>query len=64
MSYTVFGLRGALGRAASHSTLDGVVAELAAMRAAGFGDLKVARPYMPLIAAEDFLAEAGQFEAA
>jgi hypothetical protein len=63
MSYTVFGLRGALGRAASHSTIEGVVAELAAMRAAGFGDLKVGRPYMPMMTAEAFLAEAGELEA-
>lgn len=56
MSYTVFGLRGALGRAASHSDIQGVVAELDAMRAAGFTELKVGRPYSPMMSAEAFLA--------
>ncbi|RAK67173.1 hypothetical protein [Phenylobacterium kunshanense] len=56
MSYTVFGLRGTLGRAASHGTVQAVVDELASMRAAGFADLQVGRPYSPMMSAECFLA--------
>lgn len=65
MSYTVFGLRGALGRVASHSTIEGVAGELAAMRAAGFTDLKVARPFTPMVPADVFMAaEARELESA
>jgi len=57
MQYTVFGRRGALGRVASHTKVEGVIDEIEAMTAAGFTEVQVGSPFRKMAPAELFLAQ-------
>ncbi|MEW5685503.1 MAG: hypothetical protein AB1942_11345 [Pseudomonadota bacterium] len=60
MQYTVFGRRGAMGRVASHTRIEGVIEEIEAMTAAGFTEVQVGSPYRKMAPASAFLAEHGR----